>query len=119
MARTWTCCSRGSQSWTSAWPWTRRYANPDRCAPWPAWPAVLDLVGRFGRNTGVTAQLLNDLDGVSISALADKTDFRQRKKTLPVAYLLQCAKEDGLDDILGWYAGAEQLDPTRHVQLAT
>jgi geranylgeranyl pyrophosphate synthase len=47
---------------------------------------VLELVQRFGYHMGASAQLLNDMDGVRLGS--PKSDLRQRKKTLPVAYLL-------------------------------
>ena len=82
-------------------------------------PATLDVVRRFGQHAGVTAQLLNDLEGVSIDASLHKNDFRQRKKTVPAAYLLHCAREDGLDSVLDWYASEASLDHGHLVELAT
>lgn len=50
-------------------------------------PHTLQLVEAFGRHAGTSAQLLNDIDGVDLGST--KSDLRQRKKTLPVAYLLE------------------------------
>jgi geranylgeranyl pyrophosphate synthase len=82
-------------------------------------PSVLHLVGRFGRLAGITAQLLNDLEGVSIDIRPDKSDFRQRKKTLPTAFLLECARAEDLPDVRNWYAGALGYSSALHTSLAT
>jgi geranylgeranyl pyrophosphate synthase len=61
---------------------------------------VLSVVGEFGRHVGVIGQALNDVGGV-----LEGSDLRQRKKTLPVAYALRCARDEGLTPILAWYGG--------------
>jgi geranylgeranyl pyrophosphate synthase len=66
-------------------------------------PIVLRLVRAFGYRTGVVAQLLNDMVGVDIDPAMRGSDIRRRKKTLPVAYLLRCAREEGLDWVLDFY----------------
>jgi geranylgeranyl pyrophosphate synthase len=82
-------------------------------------PAILDLVARFGRQAGITAQLLNDIEGVSIDIRPDKSDFRQRKKTLPTAYLIQCAiAEGGPPEVRDWYAGELAYSSALHASLA-
>jgi geranylgeranyl diphosphate synthase, type I len=66
-------------------------------------PTVLELVHTFGYCAGVVAQLLNDLLGVDVDPRLRGSDIRRRKKTLPVAYLLRCAREEGLDWVLEYY----------------
>ncbi len=51
-------------------------------------PAILELVGDFGRHVGVVAQLLNDLAGVDPDSASRGSDLRRGKKTLPIAYAL-------------------------------
>ena len=63
-------------------------------------PDVLDAVGRFGGHVGVVAQLLNDLAGVDPGTPARGSDIRRRKKTLPIAYALRCAREEALTPAL-------------------
>lgn len=67
-------------------------------------PDVLSMVGELGGHIGVVAQLVNDVGGV-ISG----SDLRRRKKTLPIAYALRCAREEGIPDILTWYEGTTVL----------
>jgi geranylgeranyl diphosphate synthase, type I len=81
--------------------------------------AVLELVGRFGRHAGTTAQLLNDLEGVSIDMRPEKSDFRQRKKTLPTAYLIQCARGEDIPEIRAWYDGQLPYSAALQQSLAT
>lgn len=61
---------------------------------------VLSMVGEIGRRAGVAAQLLNDIGGVMAG-----NDLRRRKKTLPIAYALRCAREEGLQDVLTLHRG--------------
>lgn len=68
---------------------------------------TLDLVQTFGRHLGTSAQLLNDMDGVDLGST--KSDLRERKKTLPVAYLLAEAKRRNSDSdfppvVSAWYS---------------
>jgi geranylgeranyl pyrophosphate synthase len=65
--------------------------------------SVLSLVGIFGEHVGVVAQLLNDMGGIEPNSLNRGTDLQRRKKTLPVAYALRCAREEGIGDVLDWY----------------
>lgn len=65
-------------------------------------PQVHSMVGRFGRHAGVVAQLLNDIGGV-----LSGSDLRRRKKTLPIAYAIRCAQEEGVAGIIEWYRGRE------------
>lgn len=60
---------------------------------------VLSLVGVFGEHVGMVAQLLNDIGGVLVGS-----DIARRKKTLPAAYALRCAHEEGISEIALWYA---------------
>jgi geranylgeranyl diphosphate synthase type I len=69
--------------------------------------SIIDAAGQFGLHVGVVAQLLNDLDDVGADPARRKGDLQQRKKTLPVAYALQCAHEEGVRQILDWYATHE------------
>lgn len=83
--------------------------------------AILDLVRAFGGHIGIIHQLLNDLAGIDPDRLQRGSDLRQRKKTLPVAFALRCAREEGMEPVLAWYdrrrpAGMPELDET---QLAT
>jgi geranylgeranyl diphosphate synthase type I len=65
---------------------------------------VIEAAGQCGVQIGVVAQLQNDLKDVSHDPALRKSDLQQRKKTLPVAFALRCAQEDGLLQILDWYA---------------
>jgi geranylgeranyl diphosphate synthase, type I len=80
---------------------------------------TLHLIGVFGRHLGTCAQLLNDLAGVDIEqAAAHKSDLRRRKKTVPVAYLLSCARRDGLNWVLDWYTSPPGSDPNQEPRVA-
>jgi geranylgeranyl pyrophosphate synthase len=72
---------------------------------------TLDLVQRFGNYLGTSAQLLNDMDGVGLGS--EKSDLRQRKKTLPVTYLLaEAPRRTGaaaLPTIVDAWYGQQQL----------
>ena len=72
-------------------------------------PALVDLAGRFGCHLGVAAQIVNDLVGIDGDNPRRGSDLRRRKKTLPVAYALRCAQEEGNSAILGWYQGTPSL----------
>jgi geranylgeranyl diphosphate synthase type I len=67
---------------------------------------TLETFRSFGTHLGVVAQLLNDLVGVDPSLTAEErgTDLRRRKKSLPVAYALRCAREEAILPVLEWYA---------------
>lgn len=62
---------------------------------------VVSMVGEFGRRAGIVAQLINDIGGVYSGS-----DLRRRKKTLPAAYALRCAQEEGFVDLMAWYEGS-------------
>lgn len=66
-------------------------------------PAILDLAGDFGTHCGVVAQLLNDLAGIAPGDPTRRGDLRRRKKTLPVAYALRCAREEDVAPLIAWY----------------
>ena len=66
-------------------------------------PAILAAIGVFGTHAGTVAQILNDLAGVAPGGAERGSDLRLRKKTLPVAYALQCAREEGIAPLLAWY----------------
>jgi geranylgeranyl diphosphate synthase, type I len=82
-------------------------------------PLILQLLGIFGRNLGTCAQLLNDLAGVDIDQVArEKSDLRRRKKTVPVAYTLECARREGLDWLLEWYREPPRSSPDVEAHVA-
>ncbi len=65
--------------------------------------ATIEAVGVFGRHVGAIAQLLNDVAGIEPDVFRQSSDLRRKKKTLPIAYSLRCAREEGMADILEWY----------------
>lgn len=79
--------------------------------------ATLDLVGRFGANVGIAAQLLNDLVDVDPEA-ARGSDLRRRKMTLPIAFGLRCAEEGSAPPILARYRCGETLGEAEEWELA-
>jgi geranylgeranyl diphosphate synthase, type I len=82
-------------------------------------PRVLELVHAFGYRAGVVAQLLNDMLGVDVDPRLRGSDLRRRKKTLPVAYLLRCAREEGLDWVLDYYRRADPPTLADEQRIAT
>ena len=66
-------------------------------------PAIGAAVGAFGTHAGITAQILNDLAGAAPGTRGRGSDLRLRKKTLPVAFALRCAREEGIAPLLAWY----------------
>jgi geranylgeranyl diphosphate synthase type I len=66
-------------------------------------PKVIETAGLFGRHVGMIEQLLNDIGDVHPDSYWRSTDLSRRKKTLPVAYALQVAREEGMDAITEWY----------------
>ncbi|MGH2350929.1 MAG: polyprenyl synthetase family protein [Chloroflexota bacterium] len=72
-------------------------------------PAILQRAGEFGLHVGMVAQLMNDIAGVDPDVANRGTDLKQKKKTLPIAYALRCAREEGLADVLAWYESAAAL----------
>lgn len=81
-------------------------------------PAILAALGVFGGHAGVVAQLLNDLAGVAPGAPDRGSDLRRRKKTLPVAYALCCAREERLAAVLAPYRHAAPLSAGEEEDLA-
>jgi geranylgeranyl diphosphate synthase type I len=71
---------------------------------------AIELAGVFGEHAGVVAQLLNDLAGVELGSTRRGTDLQRRKKTLPVAFALRCARDEGLPEVLAWYTGGPTAD---------
>lgn len=81
---------------------------------------AIHLIGVFGRHLGTCAQLLNDIAGVDIDQAASaKSDLRQRKKTVPVAYVLACARREGLTWVMDWYLTPPGSDPGAETLVAT
>lgn len=64
---------------------------------------IIEGVGILGAHIGVIFQLLNDVAGISPSADRRASDLRRRKKTLPVAYALRCATDEGHHIVRDWY----------------
>jgi geranylgeranyl pyrophosphate synthase len=79
--------------------------------------ALVECTGQFGESVGLVAQLLNDLGGVD-DASGNKTDFRARTKTTPVAFLLRSAIEDNRQSVIDWYRNLDFQDPSREHELA-
>jgi geranylgeranyl diphosphate synthase, type I len=80
--------------------------------------ATLQLVGSFGYRAGTVAQILNDMAGVDAVPDGRGSDLRRRKKTLPVAFLLRCAEEERMHDVLDLYARPEPPSPEEEQRLA-
>jgi geranylgeranyl diphosphate synthase type I len=81
-------------------------------------PEILGLVGEFGEHIGMVGQLLNDMAGASRDAVGRGSDLARRKKTLPVAFALRVAREEGIQSLLDWYGGAgERMDERRVADL--
>lgn len=82
-------------------------------------PQVIDIAGQLGEHIGVIAQLLNDVADVDPYSNARGSDLRLRKKTLPIAFALRCAQEEGLPDIISWFATTGALDDAEEARLAS
>jgi len=80
---------------------------------------VLETAATFGRHLGVVAQLLNDIAGVLPDVAESSSDLRQRKKTLPVAFTLVCARQENLQPVLSWYGTDGATGDLSAGQLAT
>ena len=80
--------------------------------------AALRLVQVFGYRVGVVAQLLNDMAGVDVDPDKRGSDIRWKKKTLPVTYMLRCAREEGLQRVLDLYMRDEPLNPADEQEVA-
>jgi geranylgeranyl pyrophosphate synthase len=63
---------------------------------------------------GTIAQLLNDIAGIT-----NGSDLRRRKKTLPIAYALQCAKDEQIGEILQWFESQHKIAENEERALAT
>lgn len=81
-------------------------------------PDVLAAASAFGSNLGTAAQLLNDLAGIDPMHFQPGTDLQRRKKTLPIAYGLRCAREEGITGILAWYEQPHQQGDSGEWELA-
>lgn len=81
-------------------------------------PGILNQVGTFGTHVGLVAQLLNDLVGVEYDSRERGSDLRRKKKTLPIAYALHCAHDEGISEILAWYQAAPPLSNRDEEHLA-
>jgi geranylgeranyl pyrophosphate synthase len=81
-------------------------------------PEALTAAYAFGSHLGTAAQLLNDLAGIDPMHFQPGTDLQRRKKTLPVAYGLRCAREEDLADILAWYEQPHQHGESGEWELA-
>ena len=79
---------------------------------------ILDAIAEFGEHSGIVAQLMNDLVGVTSDASRRGSDLRRRKKTLPIAFLLRCAREEGLAEILEIYERSDPLNAQVEQHLA-
>ncbi len=62
--------------------------------------AVLDGLAELGRRVGIIYQLQNDADACTQEGARSTSDLRLRKKTLPVAYALQCARTEAKREFL-------------------
>jgi geranylgeranyl diphosphate synthase type I len=76
-------------------------------------PAVIEMASFFGRHVGMIEQLLNDIADVHPNTYWRSTDLSRRKKTLPVAYAIQVAREEGIDAITEWYDPATSQNAAR------
>jgi geranylgeranyl pyrophosphate synthase len=82
-------------------------------------PRLLEAIGRFGRDIGIVAQLLNDLAGIDSTNSSRGSDIRRRKKTLPVVYALNCAREEGNETLLAWYQEGETPNAEAEQEIAS
>jgi geranylgeranyl pyrophosphate synthase len=81
-------------------------------------PDVLETVRAFGTRVGIILQLQNDLAGVDPANVGRSSDLIRKKKTLPIAYSLRCAREEGIESVLAWYEGRVPPTPEREAHLA-
>lgn len=79
--------------------------------------SILNLVETFGQRIGFVAQLLNDIGGVKPGMPAEASDLRRRKKTLPIAFALRCAQEEGIAGLLRWSESTELVDDSEQEDL--
>jgi geranylgeranyl pyrophosphate synthase len=80
---------------------------------------LIATIGVFGRHLGTVGQILNDLAGVDVAQGPLKSDIRERKKTLPIAFLLRCAREENIPDVLEWFEPDAKLDDATILRLST
>jgi geranylgeranyl diphosphate synthase type I len=66
--------------------------------------AVLDGVAELGRQVGIIYQLQNDAEACTRGGARSTSDLRLRKKTLPVAYALQCARTEAKREFVELFA---------------
>lgn len=81
-------------------------------------PDILEAVRAFGARVGIIIQLQNDLAGVDPVNVGRSGDLVRKKKTLPVAYALRCAREEGIASVLDWYEGRVTPTPEGEAHLA-
>lgn len=79
---------------------------------------AIETAGCFGRHAGMVAQLVNDIAGIIRGERGTSGDILRRKKTLPVAYALSCARDEGIAELLDWYRCAEPTDHEQHKMVA-
>lgn len=79
---------------------------------------VIATVGEFGTRVGVISQLINDMNGLDPNKRHRGTDIALRKKTLPVAYALRCAADEGISTLLDWYSGIGVGEPGEEDRIA-
>src|SRR5207247_2199402 len=73
---------------------------------------VIETIRKFGIHAGIVGQLGNDLEGIDADGRQRGTDLIHRKKTVPVAYALRIAAEEGVKEITDWYSpGANPVTP--------
>ncbi len=78
-------------------------------------PSTLDALAELGKYVGVSYQLQNDAEACTAAGALSTTDLRLRKKTLPVAYALQCARSEGNARFLGYFAAGPRSLSKRQV----
>jgi geranylgeranyl pyrophosphate synthase len=79
---------------------------------------VIEAAGRFGTHAGMVAQLVNDIDGVLKGERGQSADIARRKKTLPIAFALSCAREESLPELTDWYETRSSDEPDGQVRVA-
>lgn len=79
---------------------------------------LITAAGRFGSHAGMVAQLVNDIDGILKAERGGSADIFRRKKTLPVAYALTCAREESIGNLTDWYGDSTSQDATTHREVA-
>ncbi|MGE5619876.1 MAG: polyprenyl synthetase family protein [Sphingomonadaceae bacterium] len=70
---------------------------------------VLSRVEAFGKHVGVIEQLLNDIYDVATAGSGGKSDLKRGKRTIPIAYALRCARDEGLEELVTLLRQGPQL----------